>query len=188
MKWGLTDIEVVTDSITVHRWIDLTLSEEKRVKTKGAAEIIVKRRLGVLKCLVEELSLTLKVSVVPSKQNKADVLTRVKKNWLLSKDEGVSTVAAAVNLHDSHHAHHMGVDRSLYLARKVDPSATREDVKAVVKSCERCQRIDPAPITHKPGKLSVEGNWSRLAVNVTHYRGKCYLTMVDCGPGRYPIW
>ena len=65
----------------------------------------------------------------------------------------------------------------------MDPSVTREDVKAVVKSCEQCQRIDPAPSTRKPGKLSVKSNWSHLALYVTHYKGKCYLTMVDCGPG-----
>ena len=44
----------MTDSATVHRWIQLTLTKEQRVKTKGAAEIMVKRRLGVLRSLVDE--------------------------------------------------------------------------------------------------------------------------------------
>ena len=35
------------------------LSEEKRIKTKGAAEILVKRRIGVLKDLIENLQLGL---------------------------------------------------------------------------------------------------------------------------------
>ncbi|XP_076049371.1 uncharacterized protein LOC143030051 [Oratosquilla oratoria] len=36
----------------------------------------------------------------------------------------------------------------------------------------------------RSGKLSVEENWRRLAVDVTHYR----LSMVDCGPGRFAVW
>ena len=36
--------------------------------------------------------------------------------------------------------HHLGVDRSLYLARKVDPAVTRQSVQRVVKGCERCQK------------------------------------------------
>ena len=35
------------------------LTEEKRIKTKGAAEILVKRRIGVLKDLIEDLQLGL---------------------------------------------------------------------------------------------------------------------------------
>ena len=29
IKWGLNNIELVTDSATVHRWIQLTLTEEQ---------------------------------------------------------------------------------------------------------------------------------------------------------------
>ena len=31
-------------------------------------------------------------------------------------------------------------------------------------------------------------NWVRLAMDVTHYNGSLYLTMVDCGPSRFAIW
>ena len=31
-------------------------------------------------------------------------------------------------------------------------------------------------------------SWQRLAVDVTHYRGEPYLTVLDCGPGRFAIW
>ena len=187
VKWGLSEIEVMTDSVTVQRWIELTLSEERRIKTKGAAEIVIKRRLGVLKSLIEELGLTISVKAVSSQENKADILTRVKKSWLLSEEDSFNC-AAAVDLRENHEMHHMGVDRSLYLARKADPSVTREAVKAVVRSCRRCQSIDPAPVTHSQGQLSVGSSWKRVAIDVTHYRHKCYLTLVDCGPGRYAIW
>ncbi|GFS13393.1 hypothetical protein ElyMa_003135600 [Elysia marginata] len=54
-KWGLKDITIFTDSATVCGWIKTTLSEERRVKTKGAAELLVKRRLGTLKNQMDEL-------------------------------------------------------------------------------------------------------------------------------------
>ena len=41
VNWGLKNIIVKTDSATVEGWLKTTLSEERRVKTKGAAEILV---------------------------------------------------------------------------------------------------------------------------------------------------
>ena len=76
IKWGLKSIELVTASATAHRWIQLTLTEKQRVKTKGADEIMVKRRLGVLRSLVDVCGLNIAVTLVPSHENKSDVLTR----------------------------------------------------------------------------------------------------------------
>ena len=117
------------------------LSEEKRIKTKGAAEILIKRRIGVLKDLVEDLQFGLTITLVPSERNKADVLTRAKKSWLSAGKEGGETgvCAGAVSLREMHEMHHLGVDRSLYLARKVDPTVTRQSIQRVVKGCEWCQ-------------------------------------------------
>jgi transposase InsO family protein len=36
--------------------------------------------------------------------------------------------------------------------------------------------------------LGVKSNWSRLAIDITHYKNKSYLSLVDCGPGRLAIW
>ena len=187
LKWGLREIEVVTDSATVCGWVRLMLSEEKKIKTKGMKEILVKRRIGVLKNLIEDLQLGLTITLVPSERNKADVLTRVKKSWLSAGKEGEENgvCPGAISLREMHH---LGVDRSLYLARKVDPMVTRQSVQRVVKGCERCQRIDPAPMVHEGGEIWVTGNWRRLAVDVTHYQGAAYLSVVDCGPGRIAIW
>ena len=38
------------------------------------------------------------------------------------------------------------------------------------------------------GEIQVSRNWKRLAIDVTHYRNEVYLSMVDCGPGRFAIW
>ena len=48
------------------------------------------------------------VKAVSSQDNKADILTRVKKNWLLTEEDGVN-YAAAVDLRENHERHHMGV-------------------------------------------------------------------------------
>ena len=61
--------------------------------------------------------------------------------------EPVSTIAAVCNpendeIRKMYDMHHSGMDKTLFLARKVDPHTTRDAVKCVV---ERCQSIDPAP-------------------------------------------
>ena len=160
----------------------------KKVRTKGAAEVLVKRRLGVLKTLIQELGLQVSVRLVKSAANKADKLTRICKRWMMP-DQEISCVGLDhKKLKEMHADHHMGVERSWYLAKKVDESVGKEDVKRVVRECQQCQSINPAPVTHAPGELGVEKKWSRLAIDVTHYRGVPFLTMVDCGPGRHVVW
>ncbi|XP_068240133.1 uncharacterized protein [Palaemon carinicauda] len=190
IRWGLESIEVRTVSATVGAWLKFIVSAEKRVHTKGAAEMIIKRRLGTLKELITEFGLNIVVQMVPSEKNKADILTRVKKNWLVSSkvEHAHLCAGAVVDITELHSKHHMGIDRTLYLAKKLDPQVSRECVKKVVQCCDRCQSIDPAPVMHKGGELSVERNWQRLAIDVTHYRQVPYLPVVDCGPGRFAIW
>ena len=52
LKWELKTIELKTDSATVNGWMNTVITEEKRVCTKGAAEMVVKQRLGILKDLI----------------------------------------------------------------------------------------------------------------------------------------
>ena len=63
----------------------------------------------------------------------------------------------------------MGVERKQYLARKIDPSLTKAEVKKIVKGCERCQSIDPAPAVHKKGEIGIAQNWTRLSIDITCY-------------------
>jgi len=67
----------------------------------------------------------------------------------------------------------------------------REQVKSKLAGCVACQRIDPALRSENfvpTGSLFVEGNWHRVALDVTHYEGRLFLSMVDCGPSRFKIW
>ena len=79
IKWGLREIEIRTDSATVLSWVTSTVEESGRIRTKGAGEVIVKWRLGILGELISEFKLQIKAVFVPSERNKADTLTRTKK-------------------------------------------------------------------------------------------------------------
>lgn len=141
---------------------------------------------------MEVCNLKLNVVFIPSKKNKADALTRKKRAWLrVPKEEGNGTELCCVGIpsvKELHQMHHVGVDRTLFVARRVDPTVTREKVRQVVRECDRYKVIDPAPMVHEPGRISVESDWKRLAVDVTHYRHQLYLSLLDCGPGRVAIW
>ena len=87
-----------------------------------------------------------------------------------------------------HSRHHLGIDRTLFLSKKMNPEVSKEVVTKVVEECPRCVSIDPAPVRWERGNLDVCGDWIRLAADVTHYNGRCYLSVVDCGPSRFTIW
>ena len=87
-----------------------------------------------------------------------------------------------------HEKHHLGVDRTFYLAKSGCPQVSRDLVARIVKSCVRCSSIDPSPVQWKHGDLEVQENWVRLAADVTHFNGRCYLSVIDCGPSRFTIW
>ena len=121
----------------------------------------VKYRLGILKDLLKESSCTIHVSFPPTQKNKADSLTRACKEWLsLEKNatNGFDRCCSGLDIQEVHNRHHMCVEKTLYLARKPDPSVTKVEVKEVVKSCERCQSIDPAPVMHKKGEIGIARN------------------------------
>ena len=125
---------------------------------------------------------------MPSK--KADVLTRVRKIWMRLPEHLVEGVAAANDLdnpdsRDLHDTHHIGVDMTLFLARKVIPNINREEI---VRTCDRCQSIDRALSVHEVGEIQASRNWERLVIDVTYHRNEVYLSMVDCGPGIFTIW
>ena len=197
VKWDLTNITVMSDSATVCSWVNSVIAGETRVHTTGAAEMIIRRRLGTLKDVIDEFKLTVKMMYVHTTKNIADGLTRVRKEWWKELDSGhpgdvdediCCAVGEGNQLQQLHDMHHFGVERTLFLAKKIDPNITKSDVEKVVKECERCRRIDPSPMTGIGGELSVSDNWKRLAIDITHYRGIPYLSMIDCGPSRFAVW
>ena len=198
--WKFKTFTIATDSRTVVSWMENTIDGRSRVRTKGAAEMLVKRRLGVIRDTIAEHGLTVSVRFVSTIENRADQMTRVPKKWLSYRDTGeAAEVSAALATGESpgdaiwaaHLPHHLGVDRTFYLAKQIRNDLSRDQVKREIAGCDACQRIDPATQAENlvaKGSLAVEENWRRVAVDVTHYGANLFLSMVDCGPSRFAIW
>ena len=152
--------------------------------------MLIRRRLSLVAELIQAYGLSVSIKLVPSENNKADVLTRVPQAWLqqLKREDQLVCSASELSVERLHQQHHFGVQRTLHLARQVDSNVTREEVERVVKACGPCNSIDPAPTKWKKGNLHVKACWERLAIDTTHYGGELYLTLIDCGPSRYTVW
>ncbi|XP_043198082.1 uncharacterized protein LOC122368321 [Amphibalanus amphitrite] len=199
--WGAKRVRLMTDSRTVYHWITDLLSGKARLKTKAVSEMLIRRRLSTLKMLADEYSLEISVHSVASADNKADKLTRVPERWrdtragsgpacIMAGAEGDENEAGLVKeVERVHHAAgHPGVRRTLYFSKRANLRVTKRMARSVVSACQTCRSIDPAPEKWTGGQLSVDIVWERVAVDVTHFQGRLYLTMVDCGPSRFAIW
>ncbi|XP_067932887.1 uncharacterized protein [Watersipora subatra] len=192
LKWKMTNVQVITDSATVYGWINSVIEDTKRPKVTGLSELIIRRRLGIIGQLIDEYRLTLMIKLVPSGENKSDVLTRVPKKWLqvvacsgvvLSNTDEIEDVKKA------HQDHHFGVNKTLYLAQKKLGRTVKKDiVEQVVKTCLMCNSVDPHPIKWDHGQLNVTNVWECLASDITHVNSRPYLTIIDCGPSRFFLW
>lgn len=192
LEWKLKHIEVATDSASVHGWLRSMLEKDRPIRVCGLGKALVRRRLSLIEDVISEWKLDVSVVLVKSAQNKADTLTRVPQCWLAKNAQEIHHCSMAFNedIKACHDAHHFGVDRTLFLVRQrhSGKSFSRNDVDKVVRSCVQCNSIDPMPVTWEHGKLSVKESWRRLACDVTHFRSKKYLTIIDCGPSRFAIW
>jgi len=197
LHWKRSELTIMTDSSSVHKWVQSVISADRRIKVKGISEALVRRRLGMIRDIVDEYKLKLVICLVSSANNLADKLTRVPERWLRGiKKREIGVVAlskASVPVEEirvSHERHHLGVDRTMAILKHENPDKVVEYklVKRVIKGCGPCCSIDPAPIRWDKGCLSVAGRWSRIAVDVTHYKGERFCTFIDCGPSRFTLW
>ena len=193
IAWDFKKVKVITDSKTVFNWLHSVVTDENRVKTNALSDVLIKRRLGLIRDLVQECSLEMETELVPSALNKADRLTRVPKSWLVSSVCGMAEAREGTRLHrirEIHDIAHAGEDKTLFLLGDIAPQlrASRAEVKQVIAACEPCNSIDPSPARWEAGELGVNDNWTRLSCDVTHYRNELYLSVVDNGPSRYAIW
>lgn len=218
LAWDVRAVDLRTDSAAVHRWVSDAISGRARLRTKAHGEMLIRRRVSLIRQLVEEFQLSLTVTLVASRENRADSLTRVPKEWLTSDagaevvgddvtappscDVGGEAVACAVTADSAdslaiedaikgvhQRAGHPGIRRTLYFVRRdVSRDVTRAAVRDVVRRCETCRSVDPAPVRWRHGSLEVAGVWDRLAIDVTHHAGKSFLSVIDCGPSRFSLW
>ena len=199
LQWKCKVVHLKKDSVSVYHWLEDTLTGKNRVRTKATSEILLRRRLETIKSLVEEYGLSMDVALIPSIQNLADTMTWVPQRWLermKSATEPVPLTCATrsnemtcsqiMNVHES--SGHPGIRRTVYFARRVCPAITKADVRSAIRACEQCQTIDPASVHSTKGGLAVKANWQRLGIDITHYNGKHFLTVTDCGPAGFTIW
>ncbi|KAI0982522.1 hypothetical protein GJ496_005922 [Pomphorhynchus laevis] len=133
IHWNLKNITLYTDSATVYSWICSTLYDERNVCVKGLSDMLIKRRLQMLKEIQTEFSLSITVKLIPSSQNKADHLTRVPKNWLqYLKNNSSANIAVSVDMSTQdtnkiielvHNRHHFGVERTIYFINRKYPNS-----------------------------------------------------------------
>ena len=83
---------------------------------------------------------------------------------------------------------HPGVQRTLYFVKQIAPGVSKATVKTVVRECEECQSIDPAPVHWSKGALNVKQTWHWVVMDITHCNGAHFLMLIDCGLARFAIW
>jgi len=197
LHWKRSKITIMTDSSSVHKWVQSVISADRRIKVKGISEALIRRRLCMIRDIMDEYKLKLDIHLVSSANNLADRLTRVPERWLRRMKKClvgvVALTEAPLTLDDiraSHERHHLGVDRTMAIIKHENPERIVDYklVQRVVRDCRPCCSIDPAPIRWDKGHLSVARSWSRVAVDVTHYKGERFFTFIDCGPSRFTIW
>lgn len=208
LRWGNRKVVIKTDSSTVFKWLTAVINKTHNVKTRALSERLIRRRLETLREIIETEDICIEPQLVKSCENIADKLTRVPQQWLqVMKDIENSTetptdclagVSVASDQQENifseikriHDRCHFGVDRTLNLAKqKLGDVVSRKLVKKVVSRCDRCAKIDP-PITFKWDKGAIacgSGTWQKLAIDITHYSGIPYLTIIDL-TSRYTIW
>ena len=198
LKWKRHLVEIRTDFVSVCRWVESIVTGDKRIKVKGISEALLRRRLGLIQQIMTEYGLNLKIILVPSVNNVADALTRVPVAWLrLARSSCAVALGEVLNnseltredIKQGHEKHHLGLERTMFLLKQEykDRNINKNLVKDVISTCHRCCSIDPAPIRWEQGNLDVDEVWERVAIDVTHYLNKKFLTLIDCGPSKHTV-
>ena len=194
-KWKFSKFTIRTDSVTVYGWLRSVFCNTHNVKTRALSELLIRRRLDILRELNQQEELKVSVELVKSEHNLADKLTRVPKLWLsdnittalIATVDDESTLATTVL--DIHRRHHLGIDRTWELVKlKLGPEVKRADVADILAHCDECAKICPATNTNYPkGHLSCDQVWRKVSTDVTHFGRQAYLTIIDLG-SRYCVW
>ena len=180
-------------------WVSYTLTGKAKIHTKATSEMLIRRRLYTLKSLVSEYNLTVSVTLVMSYCNFADQLIWVPYKWYVAMNINAKpsgqTRFATVNtmtqqqIKDIHvQSGHPGIKWMLYFVRCINLVVAKAEIKEVIKNSELYQSIDSAPAWWQKGWLKVSDVWQRVGMDITHYGGNYFLTLINCGPTYFAIW
>ena len=194
LKWGFRTFTIMTDSVTVKGWLSSVFKDSHNVKTRALSELLIRRRLDMLRELRVQEQLSVEVALVRSGHNLADGLTRVPKLWSLgASSTGNALIGNLSDLElenvvkDIHNRHHLGVDRTLDLVKEVKKDVSRSVVSKVISECDECAKICPTATKYPKGHLSSGRIWKCVSSDITHVGNRSYLTLIDtCS--RFCVW
>ena len=146
--------------------------------------MLVKHGLGVIRDPITEFGLRVSVCFASTTENKADCMSKVPKGHC-EMCQFDAEVTAALSTGESM--------KDALTVRSTSEKQIKGDllwkqVKLELARCQACQRVDPTLRSENfvaKASLSVEGNWHRVAIDVTHYEGRLILSMVNGGPSRF---
>ena len=72
--------------------------------------------------------------------------------------------------------------------RQIAPGVSKAAMKTIVRECEECQSINPAPMHWSKGALNIKQTWHWVAMDITHCNRAHFLTVIDCSHARFAIW
>ena len=130
-------MEILTDSSSVYAWLRSIMGHDQKVKIRGLNEVIVRRRLELLRTCFDECGFNPKVTLVPSQKNKADELTCLPQTWWKYKNSFVpasTSVDKTSLISEVHKLNHFDVNRTLCFVQHFHPriQVSRSDVDGVV--------------------------------------------------------
>ena len=153
LAWKLNKLQLFADSVTVFHWISDAVIGKSRLRSKASAELLIRRRVNLFRELVDDYNLDVNVNLISSKYNLADSLTRIPGRWMrilklndVANCAGMALMDGESILEIHKRTWHFGVRRTLHFVRKKFPTATKEDVRKVIRECKPCQSIDPVPV------------------------------------------
>ena len=201
VKWNAKSFTIKTDSATVRGWLNSAFKDSHNIRTHAMSELLIRRRIEVLREIKKQEKLEMDVQLVRSEENLADSLTRVPRTWLTDevatrsdtvlfgrvvsdKEENMTGVIKEI-----HERNHFGIDRTLELVReRIGPQVPRSVVKNALADCLQCSMICPHVDSHfKKGRISANEEWSRVSSDITHVGSSVYLTVIDTY-SRFCIW
>lgn len=197
IKWNIRSFILKTDSATVKGWLNSAFHDTHNIRTNALAEMIIRRRIQMLRDLRRQESLDVTIQLVRSAENLADKLTRVPRAWLQEKSENehsveigamASSVSQKETIRSIHNRNHLGITRTYHLAKeRFGSGVDKEIVREVIQECDRCARICPVVQQYPKGSLGCCEVWKKLSCDITHVEGKPYLTVIDMG-SRFTVW
>lgn len=61
-------------------------------------------------------------------------------------------------------------------------------VKLTVQDCKECWIVDPTLVHWQKRSLEVDSSCCQLFMDITHYNGIPFLTLIDCDLMLFTIW